>query len=113
MGNRNLSVVTLNSVIRSSNKEAVDIAELLDKTGFTNHSSLVRDLLSDKDISLAKINEKLDIVKTEIRKKYPDLKDIDDNLLLKYINFNNYSDPFKGRFFNLKFILSFKRKVFK
>ena len=94
MGNRNLSVVTLNSVIRSSNKEAVDIAELLDKTGFTNSSSLVRDLLSDKDISLAKINEKLDIVKTEIRKRYPDLKDIDDNLLLQYINRYNYNNEY-------------------
>jgi len=96
MGNRNLSVYAqcnFSSVIRSSNKEAVDIVELLDKAGF-HDSSLVRDLLSEKDISLAKINEKLDIVKTEIRKKYPDLKDIDDNLLLKYINFNNYNNEY-------------------
>ena len=93
MGNRNLSVVTLNSVIRSSNKEAVDIAELLDKTGF-HDSSLVRDLLLEKEISLSKINEKLDIVKTEIRKCYPDLNDIDDNLLLQYINLYNYNNEY-------------------
>lgn len=96
MGNRNLSVdaqSNLNSVIRSSNKEAVDIVELLDKTGFHN-SSLVRDLLSDKNISLSKINEKLDIVKAEIRKRYPDLNDIDDNLLLQYINLYNHNHEY-------------------
>ncbi len=96
MGNRNLSVdaqSNLNSVIRSSNKEAVDIVELLDKAGF-HESSLVRDLLSENEISLSKINEKLDIVKAEIRKCYPDLKDIDDNLLLQYINLYNYNHEY-------------------
>ena len=96
MGNRNLSVnaqCNLNSVIRSSNKDAVNIVELLDKAGF-HYSSLVRDLLSDKNISLSKINEKLDIVKAEIRKRYPDLKDIDDNLLLQFINLYNYNNEY-------------------
>ena len=96
MENRNLSVdaqCNLNTVIRSSNKDAVDIVELLDKAGF-HESSLVRDLLSDKNISLSKINEKLDIVKAEIRKRYPDLKDIDDNSLLQYINTLNYNNEY-------------------
>ena len=96
MGNRNLSVdaqSNLNSIIRSSNKEAVDKVELLDKAGFHN-SSLVRDLLSENEISLSKINEKLDIVKAEIRRCYPDLKDIDDNLLLQYINLYNYNHEY-------------------
>ena len=96
MGNRNLSVnaqCNLSSVIRSSNKEAVDIVELLDKAGF-HDSSLVRDLLLDQEISLSKINEKLDIVKAEIRRCYPDLKDIDDNLLLQYINLYNYNNEY-------------------
>ena len=93
MGNRNLSVnaqCNLNSIIRSSNKDVVDMLELLDKTGF-HDSSLVRDLLLDQEISLSKINEILDIVKAEIRKCYPDLNDIDDNLLLQYINLYNYN----------------------
>ena len=96
MGNRNLSVsaqCNLSSVIRSSNKEAVDIVELVDKAGF-HDSSLVRDLLLEKEISLSKINEKLDIVKAEIRKRYPDLNDIDDNLLLQYINLYNYNKEY-------------------
>lgn len=96
MGNRNLSVYAqrnLNSIIRSSNKDVVDIVELLDKAGF-HDSSLVRDLLLDQEISLSKINEKLDIVKAEIRKRYPDLKDIDDNLLLQFINLYNYNHEY-------------------
>lgn len=94
MGNRNLSVnaqSNLNTVIRSSNKQAVDIVELLDKAGFHNDSLRV---LSEKEISLSKINEILDIVKAEIRKRYPDLNDIDDNLLLQYINCYNYNNEY-------------------